>query len=53
MGRDPCRTTCYFLTIAEAARRLKSKTLSPVEFTEAILARIGRNRPRSSTAISW
>jgi aspartyl-tRNA(Asn)/glutamyl-tRNA(Gln) amidotransferase subunit A len=36
----------YFLTIAEAAKLLKSKALSPVELTQAILSRIDDIDPR-------
>ncbi len=36
----------YFLTIAEAGRRLRSKALSPVELTKAILARIDELDPQ-------
>src|SRR5665213_2798990 len=36
----------YFLTMAEAAKLLKSKALSPVELTQAILSRIDDIDPR-------
>jgi aspartyl-tRNA(Asn)/glutamyl-tRNA(Gln) amidotransferase subunit A len=34
-----------FLTLAEAAELIRAKTLSPVEYTEALLARIERHEP--------
>ena len=40
----------HFLTIAEAARRLEAKDLSPVELVEALLDRIESLNPQLDAA---
>ena len=42
----------HFLTIAEAARRLEAKTLSPVALVEALFDRIGSLDPQLDAFVS-
>ncbi len=42
----------HFLTIAEAARRLEAKTLSPVALVEALLDRIESLNPQLDTFVT-
>ena len=39
-------TDLHFLTIAQASAQIKARTLSPVELTQAFLARVERFDPR-------
>jgi aspartyl-tRNA(Asn)/glutamyl-tRNA(Gln) amidotransferase subunit A len=42
----------HFLTIAEAARRIAARTLSPVEYTEHLLARVAALDPQLNAFIT-
>lgn len=45
-------TSLHDLTAAEAARRIRNRELSPVELTDALLARVERSQPHLKTFVT-
>src|SRR5688500_2378305 len=50
--RKPMADDLHFLTIAGAAQLIRSRKLSPVEYTDALLARIGALEPQLNAFIT-